>query len=161
LGRRHSRCPATIFRIEIDRAVRTAMLTVIARVTNDRRLRPIRENGRGTPASRSRDRQPLDPPEFARSIHDELHRRPDPALALPVRGGHRNFVLALLIGIISGPYSSIFNASPLLVVGTSGRTAGSVAPVRRAPRETRRVVSDIAPDQCDVGAGVKFAVQVR
>jgi preprotein translocase subunit SecF len=27
-----------------------------------------------------------------------------------------NFVLALLIGIVSGTYSSIFNASPLLVV---------------------------------------------
>lgn len=39
-------------------------------------------------------------------------------LALFLFGGEsiKNFVLALLIGIISGTYSSIFNASPLLVV---------------------------------------------
>ena len=39
-------------------------------------------------------------------------------LALLLFGGAsiRNFVLALLVGIISGTYSSIFNASPLLVV---------------------------------------------
>ena len=39
-------------------------------------------------------------------------------LALLLFGGVsiRNFVLALLVGIISGTYSSIFNASPLLVV---------------------------------------------
>ena len=38
-------------------------------------------------------------------------------LALLLFGGAaiRDFVLALLIGIISGTYSSIFNASPLLV----------------------------------------------
>ena len=39
-------------------------------------------------------------------------------LALLIFGGDtlKGFVLALLIGIISGTYSSIFNASPLLVV---------------------------------------------
>ncbi len=39
-------------------------------------------------------------------------------LALYMFGGEsiKNFVLALLVGIISGTYSSIFNASPLLVV---------------------------------------------
>jgi preprotein translocase subunit SecF len=39
-------------------------------------------------------------------------------LALLIFGGDtlRGFVLALLIGIVSGTYSSIFNASPLLVV---------------------------------------------
>ena len=53
----------------------------------------------------------------------------------------RTFVLALLIGIVSGTYSSIFNASPLLVVWHEwedrrhGRTGSS-----RAPR-TRRVAS--------------------
>ena len=38
--------------------------------------------------------------------------------ALFLFGGHsiKNFVLALLIGIISGTYSSIFNAAPLLIV---------------------------------------------
>jgi preprotein translocase subunit SecF len=32
----------------------------------------------------------------------------------------RQFVLTLLIGIISGTYSSIFNASPILVVWENG-----------------------------------------
>jgi preprotein translocase subunit SecF len=32
----------------------------------------------------------------------------------------RNFVLALLVGILSGTYSSIFNASMLLVVWENG-----------------------------------------
>ena len=38
------------------------------------------------------------------------------ALLLFAGASIRYFVLALLIGIISGTYSSIFNASPLLVV---------------------------------------------
>jgi preprotein translocase subunit SecF len=39
-------------------------------------------------------------------------------LSLFLFGGDtlKGFVLALLIGIVSGTYSSIFNASPLLVV---------------------------------------------
>jgi preprotein translocase subunit SecF len=32
----------------------------------------------------------------------------------------RQFVLTLLIGILSGTYSSIFNASPILVVWDNG-----------------------------------------
>jgi preprotein translocase subunit SecF len=38
------------------------------------------------------------------------------ALLLFAGASIRYFVLALLIGIVSGTYSSIFNASPLLVV---------------------------------------------
>jgi preprotein translocase subunit SecF len=64
-------------------------------------------------------------------------------LSLYLFGGSaiRNFVLALLIGIISGTYSSIFNAAPILVVwqewddGRHGRATST-----RAPR-TRRAVS--------------------
>jgi len=39
-------------------------------------------------------------------------------VAIPVSGGDtlKGFALALLIGIVSGTYSSIFNAAPLLVV---------------------------------------------
>lgn len=45
-------------------------------------------------------------------------------LALYLFGGItvKNFVLALLVGIISGTYSSIFNASPLLVVWQNFRS---------------------------------------
>ena len=54
---------------------------------------------------------------FARSLNSSL-TVVFVLLALLLFGGAsiRNFVLALLIGIISGTYSSIFNASPLLVV---------------------------------------------
>ncbi|MFI4972828.1 MAG: hypothetical protein ACHP7H_09125 [Hyphomicrobiales bacterium] len=38
--------------------------------------------------------------------------------AILIAGGNtlKGFALALMIGIVSGTYSSIFNASPLLVV---------------------------------------------
>jgi preprotein translocase subunit SecF len=42
------------------------------------------------------------------------------ALVLFGGGSTRMFVLALLIGIISGTYSSIFNASQLLVAWENG-----------------------------------------
>ena len=47
--------------------------------------------------------------------------------ALLLLGGAtiRNFVLVLLIGIISGTYSSIFNATCLLVVWENGELGGS------------------------------------
>jgi preprotein translocase subunit SecF len=62
-------------------------------------------------------------------------------LSLYLFGGEaiRTFVLALLIGIISGTYSSIFNAAPLLVLWHEwedrrlGRTGSSRTPrARRA-----------------------------
>ena len=54
---------------------------------------------------------------FARSLNTSL-TVVFVLLALLLFGGAsiRNFVLALLIGIVSGTYSSIFNAAPLLVV---------------------------------------------
>ena len=57
-------------------------------------------------------------------------------LALYLFGGAaiHNFVLALLIGIISGTYSSIFNASPLLVVWHNWEAGGSGGPAPRARR---------------------------
>ena len=42
------------------------------------------------------------------------------ALVLFGGGSTRNFVLALLIGVVSGTYSSIFNASQLLVAWDHG-----------------------------------------
>jgi preprotein translocase subunit SecF len=45
----------------------------------------------------------------------------------------RNFVLALLIGIISGTYSSIFNASMLLVIWENREWSRLFG--RRAPQE--------------------------
>ena len=58
--------------------------------------------------------------------------------ALLLFGGSaiRYFVLALLIGIVSGTYSSIFNASPLLVVwqNREDRRRGRSTVVRPARR---------------------------
>ncbi len=55
-------------------------------------------------------------------------------------GSVHNFTLALLIGIFSGTYSSIFNASMLLVIWEKGelgfnRLGGNREPVRRVERE--------------------------
>jgi preprotein translocase subunit SecF len=58
-------------------------------------------------------------------------------LSLVIFGGDsiRGFVLALLIGIVTGTYSSIFNASTLLVAWEKARASRSVAP----PAGRRRV----------------------
>jgi SecD/SecF fusion protein len=63
-------------------------------------------------------------------------------LSLVVFGGDsiRGFVLALLIGIVSGTYSSIFNASTLLVAWEKARASRSTAP----PAGRRRVVTRTA-----------------
>jgi SecD/SecF fusion protein len=63
-------------------------------------------------------------------------------LSLVIFGGDsiRGFVLALLIGIISGTYSSIFNASTLLVAWEKARASRSTAP----PAGRRRVVTRTA-----------------
>jgi SecD/SecF fusion protein len=63
-------------------------------------------------------------------------------LSLVIFGGDsiRGFVLALLIGIVSGTYSSIFNASTLLVAWEKARASRSTAP----PAGRRRVVTRTA-----------------
>ncbi|MHB8490120.1 MAG: protein translocase subunit SecD [Candidatus Dormibacteria bacterium] len=59
-------------------------------------------------------------------------------LSLVIFGGDsiRGFVLALLIGIVTGTYSSIFNASTLLVAWEKARSSRAVAP---PPAGRRRV----------------------
>ena len=60
--------------------------------------------------------------------------------ALLLFGGEaiNEFVLALLIGVVSGTYSSIFNASPLLVVWQEweDRRRGRLDPRPRTPRRS-------------------------
>jgi preprotein translocase subunit SecF len=134
----------TFFHVEIDALFVTAMLTVIGFSVHDT-IVVFDRSARTAPATRRavrRGRQPLDPADARPVDHDQLHGRAD-LLALLLFGGSaiRNFVLALLIGIISGTYSSIFNASPLLVVWQNwddkrrGRAVST-----RTPR-TRRAVS--------------------
>jgi SecD/SecF fusion protein len=63
-------------------------------------------------------------------------------LSLVIFGGDsiRGFVLALLIGIVSGTYSSIFNASTLLVAWEKARASRATAP----PAGRRRVATRTA-----------------
>jgi preprotein translocase SecF subunit len=135
----------TFFHVEIDALFVTAMLTVIGFSVHDTivvfdRIRENRARHAGEPFAEIVNHSVLQ--TFARSIMTSFTVVLT-LLALYLFGGVaiRNFVLALLIGIISGTYSSIFNASPLLVVWHNwedrrlGRTGSS-----RAPR-TRRVAS--------------------
>ena len=135
----------TIFRIEIDALFVTAMLTVIGFSVHDTivvfdRIRENRARHAGEPFAEIVNHSILQ--TFARSVMTSFTVVLT-LLSLYLFGGEaiRNFVLALLIGIVSGTYSSIFNASPLLVVWHEwedrrlGRTGSS-----RAPR-TRRAAS--------------------
>jgi SecD/SecF fusion protein len=63
-------------------------------------------------------------------------------LSLVIFGGDsiRGFVLALLIGIVTGTYSSIFNASTLLVAWEKARGTRTVAPPAGRRRVTPRTV---------------------
>ncbi len=137
----------TFFGLEIDALFVTAMLTVIGFCVHDTIVvfDRIRENRRAMPASRSTA-------IVNHSILQTLGRSITTSftvvitlLALFLFGGEaiRTFVLALLIGIMSGTYSSIFNAAPILVVWQEwedrrkGRDARQ--PARRAgDRRTRR-----------------------
>ena len=135
----------TFFHVEIDALFVTAMLTVIGFSVHDTivvfdRIRENRARHAGEPFAEIVNHSILQ--TFARSIMTSFTVVLT-LLALYLFGGSaiRNFVLALLIGIISGTYSSIFNASPLLVVWHNwedrrlGRTGST-----RAPR-TRRAAS--------------------
>lgn len=113
-----------IYSIEIDALFITAMLTVIGFSVHDSIVvfDRVRENLAKLPKSNS----------FAEvvnySIIETLNRSFATSLtvvitllSLYVLGGEsiKYFVLALLIGIISGTYSSIFTASPILVMWES------------------------------------------
>lgn len=110
----------TFFGVKIDGLFVTAMLTVIGFSVHDTivvfdRIRENRARHAGEPFSAVVNHSILQ--TFGRSITTSF----TVALTLTTLllfGGSatQEFVLALLIGIISGTYSSIFNAAPLLVV---------------------------------------------
>ena len=108
-----------VFGVEIDALFVTALLTVIGFSVHDTIVvfDRIRENLR-------RQNVP-----FAQVVNDSILQTLDRSLntsltvilvllTLLIFGGEtiRWFVVALLVGVISGTYSSIFNASPILVV---------------------------------------------
>ena len=110
----------TFFHVEIDALFVTAMLTVIGFSVHDTivvfdRIRENRARHAGEPFAEVVNHSILQ--TFARSIMTSFTVVLT-LLALYLFGGAaiRNFVLALLIGIVSGTYSSIFNAAPLLTV---------------------------------------------
>jgi len=131
----------TLFDIKIDGLFVTAMLTVIGFSVHDTivvfdRVRENRARHQGEPFEEIVNHSILQ--TFGRSITTSFTVVLTLS-ALFLFGGSatQEFVLALLIGIVSGTYSSIFNAAPLLVVWQDwedrrkGRQATS-RPARRA-----------------------------
>jgi preprotein translocase subunit SecF len=109
----------TFFNVQIDALFVTAMLTVIGFSVHDTivvfdRIRENKARHAGEPFADIVNHSILQ--TFGRSIMTSLTVVMT-LLALLLFGGAAisDFVLALLIGIISGTYSSIFVASPLLV----------------------------------------------
>ena len=105
---------------EVDSLFLTALLTVIGFSVHDTivvfdRIRENLARMRGTPLETVVNHSILQ--TLDRSINTQLTVL-FTLTALTLFGGVtiRQFVLTLLIGILSGTYSSIFNASPLLVV---------------------------------------------
>ena len=110
----------TLFGVKIDGLFVTAMLTVIGFSVHDTivvfdRIRENRARHAGEPFSEIVNHSILQ--TFGRSITTSFTVVLTLTTLLLFGGSAtQEFVLALLIGIISGTYSSIFNAAPLLVV---------------------------------------------
>ena len=132
----------TFFRVQIDALFVTAVLTVIGFSVHDTivvydRIRENRARHVGEPFDRIVNHSILQ--TFGRSINTSL-TVVITLTALLLFGGSATtyFVLALLIGIVSGTYSSIFNAAPLLVVWhdwderRKARIAAASRPARRS-----------------------------
>jgi len=109
----------TFFGVEVDALFVTAMLTVIGFSVHDTivvfdRVRENKARHAGEPFAAIVNHSILQ--TVGRSINSSFTVVLT-LVALLLFGGSaiRFFVLALLIGIVSGTYSSIFNASPLLV----------------------------------------------
>lgn len=130
----------TAFGVEIDALFVTAMLTVIGFSVHDTivvfdRVRENKARHAGEPFDRIVNHSILQ--TLGRSIATSF-TVVITLLALLLFGGAaiRTFVLALLVGIISGTYSSIFNAAPLLVVWQEWEDRRKVR--RAAVRNPRR-----------------------
>ena len=110
----------TLFQVKIDGLFVTAMLTVIGFSVHDTivvfdRVRENRARHAGEPFAEVVNHSILQ--TFGRSITTSFTVVLTLATLLLFGGSAtQEFVLALLLGIISGTYSSIFNAAPLLVV---------------------------------------------
>jgi preprotein translocase subunit SecF len=131
----------TLFGVQIDGLFVTAMLTVIGFSVHDTivvfdRIRENRARHAGEPFDQIVNHSILQ--TFGRSINTSFTVVLTlTALLLFAGASIKYFVLALLIGIIAGTYSSIFNASPLLVVWQGWedrRKAARIANIRPGKR---------------------------
>jgi preprotein translocase subunit SecF len=110
----------TLFQVKIDGLFVTAMLTVIGFSVHDTivvfdRIRENRARHIGEPFAEIVNHSILQ--TFGRSITTSFTVVLTLTTLLLFGGAAtQEFVLALLLGIVSGTYSSIFNAAPLLVV---------------------------------------------
>jgi preprotein translocase subunit SecF len=110
----------TVFGVQIDALFVTAMLTIIGFSVHDTivvfdRIRENKARHAGEPFDAIVNHSVLQ--TFGRSINTSFTVVLTLTALLMFAGASIHyFVLALLIGIVSGTYSSIFNASPLLVV---------------------------------------------
>jgi len=130
----------TFFKTEVDALFITAMLTIIGFSVHDTivvydRIRENRARHAGENFSAIVNHSILQ--TLARSINTSLTVVFTLTALLLFSGPSiQTFILALLIGITSGTYSSIFNAAPLLTLWEEWeerrRAAASGRPVRRA-----------------------------
>jgi preprotein translocase subunit SecF len=117
-----------LFGIEFDLTVLAALLAVIGYSLNDTivvfdRIRENIPRRRGEPYETIVNRSLLE------TIHRSLATQLNAIfvlIALLIFGGAtmKQFVAVLLVGLMSGTYSSIFNAVPLLVVWETGKLIG-------------------------------------
>jgi preprotein translocase SecF subunit len=132
----------TFFRVQIDALFVTAVLTVIGFSVHDTivvydRIRENRARHIGEPFDRVVNHSILQ--TFGRSINTSLTVVITLTSLLLFGGAATSyFILALLIGIVSGTYSSIFNAAPLLVVWHEwdDRRHGRMAATGRSARRS-------------------------
>jgi len=115
---------------EVDALFLTAVLTVVGFSVQDTivvfdRIRENLPKRRGEPFELVVNRSLLE--TLHRSLATQLNAM-FVLVAILLFGGAtmRQFVAVLLVGMISGTYSSIFNAVPLLVVWESGEAAASL-----------------------------------
>jgi len=125
-----------LFNVQIDALFITALLTVIGFSVHDTIVvfDRIRENLARNPSDRFEDIVDYSLAQtFVRSLNTSL-TVVFTLLALVLFGGGstRLFVLALLIGVLSGTYSSIFNASQILVAWENGEIQGLFRRLRGA-----------------------------
>jgi preprotein translocase subunit SecF len=132
-----------LFGIEIDALFVTAMLTVIGFSVHDTIVvfDRVRENIGKRRFERFEETVNYSLVQtLARSINTSVTVLLT-LLALYLFGGQsiKTFVLALLIGVASGTYSSIFNASMMLVIWENGEwRRPSLRPQPTVKQETRR-----------------------